>query len=127
MNGVSALVSSYWSHHRLADGDREQRLRAESGDSFWAWEAVEHAAREGAPDVLELFDALLAAPDADPCYVGAGPLEELLVHQGVAFEGAVAERCRRAERWRAAVSCVWLDPVEASRLSALTPFLPRAR
>ena len=78
MDSLEKLVAGYWSHHRLLTEDRAARLRAEAGDFGWACEEVEDAVTAGRPDVLLLLDALLAAPDADPYDVGAGPVEELL-------------------------------------------------
>ncbi len=125
MTEVAVVVSAYWGHYRLTTGDRAERLRAESGDHDWAWDVVENAARDGRPDVLALFDALLAAADADPCYLGAGPLEELLIHHGAAFDQAVADRCRRSDVWRAALSCVWIGEDEARALVTLQPLLAK--
>jgi hypothetical protein len=96
------LVAAYWRYHELSSGDRAARLASE--DLFWAWETVEEAMT--GEDPLELLDSLLAAPTADPCYLGAGPIEDLLVADPARWDEAMAERCRTSERWRAALACV---------------------
>jgi hypothetical protein len=118
---LDELVAAYWRNHALSSGDRQQRLAA--ADDFWAWEAVSDAM--GRPDSLTLLDALLAAPAADPCAIGAGPLEDLLSEHGLAWDTAVADRCRTSPLWRAAVACVWLDGYESQSLSALALYLPK--
>ena len=119
---VPALVAAYWRRHALAGGDRQQRLQAQ--ELFWAWEAVS-AAMEG-ENPLPLLDALLAAPDADACHLGAGPLEDLLVSDPARWGSAVEERCRRSATWRDAVACVWLNDAEAAALEVLRPYLKAA-
>ena len=99
---LDELVVAYWRHHHLSQGNRAERLAAR--EYSWAWEAVQ-AAVDQDPHVLTILDALLAAPDADTCYLGAGPVEDLLVADGDRWDADVAERCRRSERWRAAVAC----------------------
>lgn len=123
MQEVAALVAAYWSRYRLLLGGRSERLRAEAGEGEWAWDAVESAAREGRADVLSLLDALLEVPEADPCYVGAGPLEELLCRHGARFDSAISARCRRSAAWQLAASCVWLDRQDAAPFTALRPYL----
>ena len=67
-------MTAYWQNDELSQGDRQQRLAA--ADYFWAHDAVQEALA-GEKDVLAGLDALLTAPNADSCYVGAGPLEDL--------------------------------------------------
>lgn len=126
MSDSAATVSAYWAQYRLANGDRAERMLAETGELMWASEAVEEAVREGRPEVLSLLDALLAAPEADAGYIGAGPVEELLVHHGASFDDAIATRCRQSRAWRTAVGYVWLDDHAAKRLIAVRPFLKSA-
>lgn len=116
-------MAAYWHHHELSQGSREQRLAAGAED--WAWEVVESAVEESQSDTLTILDALLAAPEADPCYVGAGPVEQLLVEHGRAWQEAVARRCRTSALWRRAVDCVWLAEEERRRLPLLSDYLPR--
>ncbi len=122
---VDAVVDAYWRCHALGSGSREERLAAES--TFWAVEVVNDAAMDGHPSVLDLIDALLASPAADPCYVGAGPVEDLLSNHGARFGDEVADRCRLSPSWRVAVGCVWLDEDEQRRLPVLAPYLPARR
>ena len=67
-------VTAYWQNDELSQGDRQQRLAA--ADYFWAHDAVQEALA-GEEDVPAALDALLMAPNADPCCVGAGPWEDL--------------------------------------------------
>ncbi|MDX6274485.1 MAG: hypothetical protein QOJ92_1695 [Frankiales bacterium] len=90
----------------------------------WAYDVVREATDTGADGVLELLDDLLAAPNADPCSIGAGPLEDLLSQHGMAWDTAVADRCRTSPLWRAAAACVWLNAYESRGLSALALYLP---
>ena len=122
MVDVAYLVASYWRHHALAAGDRQQRLEAENW--FWAWQAVEDA-MEG-PDPLGLLEALLGDESADPCFLGAGPLEDLLVSDPARWGPLVEERCRRDAAWRRAVACVWLDETVRRALPMLRPYLTAA-
>ena len=80
------VIAAYWRHHALASGDRAERLASE--EHFWAWEAVDEA-MEG-DDALGLLDALLEAPGADPCYLGAGPIEVLLCGNPARWDGRLA-------------------------------------
>ncbi|MGZ4532054.1 MAG: hypothetical protein ACXVXP_06855 [Mycobacteriaceae bacterium] len=105
MPARSDLVPAYWRHHELASGDRKERLASE--EHFWAWEAVEEA-MEG-DDPLVLLDSLLEAPGADPCYLGAGPIEDLLVADPDRWGEAFADRCRTSPRWREAMACVFVQ------------------
>jgi hypothetical protein len=113
------VVAAFWRHHALASGDRRERLAA--ADQFWAWEAVSEAMQ--GDDALPLLDALLAFPEADPCALGAGPVEDLLAGNVARWDEPLAERCRRSERWRAVLACVWLDDAEQKRAKHLAAFL----
>jgi len=117
-----ALVAAYWRYHQLSAGTRKQRLAGE--DLFWACEAVQDAVHDDPTDVLDLIDALLLAPEADPGYVGAGPVEDLICQTGSKYEAALAERCRKDAKWREAMSCVWLDEPDRQKVPLLSVFLP---
>lgn len=104
-------MAAYWQHHLLASGERAERLASEK--YFWAWEAVSEA-MEG-EDPLGLLDALLESPDADPCYLGAGPVEDLLCADTARWDEALAERCRTSQRWREVMACVLLVEQEDAR------------
>ncbi len=81
-----------------------------------ARELVYAATAARRPDVLAIVAALAAAaPGEDgPAYVGAGPLEDLLSHDGhddayvTEVAGAVEELARREPRFAAAVAGLWL-------------------
>lgn len=111
------LVLAYWRHHALACGDRAERLASE--EHFWAWESVEEA-MEG-EDPLGLLDALLEAPGTDPCYLGAGPVEDLLTATPGRSAEALPDRCRTSPRWREAMLCVRVE--DQSRLKNLAVYL----
>ena len=103
----------------LAAGERKERLAAK--DLFWAVEAVNEA-MEG-DDPLVVLDALAEAPDADLCYLGAGPVEDLLTANPVAWAATLAGRCRTSERWRKVLACVWLDDADREQVEPLAPYL----
>jgi hypothetical protein len=96
----SDLVRAYWRHRDLRRGTRAERLEAD--DYFWAWEAVDEAAREADDGVLDL----LHAEHADVGYVAAGPIEDLLNYHAERFANAVAEHCRRDAAWSTALASV---------------------
>ena len=116
-----ALAIAYWREHRLASGNREERLQANeaqaSGD-------VGDRISDDPLSALVLMDALLAADEADPVYAGCGPIEDLLCQHGPLVADAVAQRCRQNERWRKAVASVWLSGPERAAIPALHLFLP---
>jgi hypothetical protein len=118
------LIRAYWRHHRLARGDRPDRLAAD--ELLWALEAVDIAVRDADDDLLDLLDGLLRDPGADTAYFAAGPLEDLLVEHPERYSMAVAERCRRDPLWREALQGVWLREQDRRRLGALQALLPPA-
>lgn len=126
------FLHDYWEHWRLAEGDREERLRAERGSV--AHERVSDAVESGNPDVVELLVALAeAAPsDSDAGLIGAGPLEELLsVHgarlvtrDGAQLLDAIDTGARRSARFRRALRSAYMgDEVPAPVRSRLQRFL----
>lgn len=122
MDEDAGLAAAYWREHRLATGNREERLRAEADDA--ASSAVADRISGDPVAALLLLDALLAADDADLGYAGAGPVEDLLVEHGPKVGEAVADRCRQSNHWRQAVAGVWLDDRERAEIPTLHPFLP---
>ena len=118
-----ALAIAYWREHRLASGNREERLQANvaqaSGD-------VGDRVSDDPSSALLLLDALLAADEADLVYAGCGPIEDLLYQHGPLVAEAVAQRCRQDERWRKAVASVWLSGPERAAIPVLHLFLPPA-
>ncbi len=120
---LPAIVTAFWRHYELSEGDRAQRLAADT--ERWAWEVVHEAVHEPSEDVLAVLDALLAAPNADPCYIGAGPIEDLLSADGRAWQEAVARRCRTSRQWREALACVVLSDRDEQNVPMLSEYLPR--
>lgn len=117
-----AVVTAYWAQHRLSHGSRDDRLHADQ--YFWACEIVTDAAVKGDVDVVGLLDDLLHAEDADPVYLGAGPLEDLLHYHAAEFAGPVAQHCRRDAVWRNAVDAVyWPDDMPEAAMTLLRDFL----
>jgi hypothetical protein len=117
------LVDGYWTAARLAtSGIRSERLTAK--EWRWAVDEVDAAMEQPGDSALDLLDDLMRAPGADPGYVGASALENLLTEHGPVIADRVADRARRDPLWREAVGGVWLDSKLAKSLHALAPFLP---
>ena len=74
-------------------------------------------------DPLMLLDLLAASEDADLCFLGAGPVEDLLCLDPGRWDQELADRCRASERWRQVLGCVWLGEAERAALTALRPYL----
>lgn len=111
---LDAMVDAYWRYHQLLHGTRQERLARDA--YFWAWDAVETAVMESPGEAIEMIDAMLRHPDADPVYVGAGPIENLLsVRPPPQVLEEIGLRCRQDPLWREAVSGAYIDdPVPAS-------------
>jgi hypothetical protein len=114
---LSAMASRYWSDH------------AKTGENSYgpAQEFVEHFTSVGVALAVEIVQSLVdtAPTDRELDYVGAGPLEDLVSHNGhgLAFVDEVEHRGRRDPRFRVAISGLWLgkgvpDPVR-TRLADL--------
>jgi hypothetical protein len=114
---LGEMATRYWSDH------------ARTGDASYgpAQEFVAEFTEVGDPVAVEVIQSLVdAAPtDVELDFVGAGPLEDLLSHNGhgLTFVDQVERRARRDPRFRAAVAGLWLskDVPESvrSRLAAL--------
>jgi hypothetical protein len=111
---LDAMVDAYWRYHQLFQGTRQERLARDA--YFWAWDAVETAVMESPREAIEMIDEVLRHPDADPVYVGAGPIENLLSDRpSPQVLEEIALRCRQDPLWRKAVSGAYVDdPVPAS-------------
>ena len=72
-------------------------------------------------------DVGLEAPAADPCYLGAGPIEELLVAHGPRWQEDVELKCRTSSTWRDALACVWLSNAEEMQVPLVAEFLPQGQ
>jgi hypothetical protein len=120
------LVTAFWQHYEL-DGSASRSLRKESDQWFWAWEEVTSIAKSVPVDAVELFVALAdAAPDDQArCYLGTGPLEDLVLHHGPHFVDQIDEAARQHEHFRTALRCVWygsrMDQGVAERLRRFGP------
>lgn len=108
---LDALADAYWRYHQLFQGTREERLTRDT--YFWAWDAVETAVIESPGEAIEMIDTVLRHPAADPVYVGAGPIENLVSDRPppeVLEE--IGLRCRQDPMWREAISHAYVnDPV----------------
>lgn len=112
------MIGTWWRHAALAHSEvRADRLA--SDDLWWAWEAVDEVVDVGGVAAVDLVAALVeGAPgeneDQEMAYLGAGPLENLLVEHGGDPEvfAAVMERSRRSASFRLALECVWLEEAE---------------
>jgi hypothetical protein len=104
------LVVAYWRHYELTQGGRDDRLAAD--ESVWALEEVQALVSKGDP--TEALDLIIALVDAAPgiegvCYVGAGPLEDLIaIHPDETVE-AIDAQSRQDERFRTALNSVYLS------------------
>jgi uncharacterized protein DUF6869 len=104
------LVVAYWRHYELTQGGRDDRLAADA--SVWAFEEVHDLVSKGDP--LEALDLIIALVDTAPgiravCYVGAGPLENLIaIHPEVTVE-AIDAQARRHEPFQIALNSVYFS------------------
>lgn len=124
------VVSGYWTHHRLASSaERADRLSAR--DWWWAVEAVDDVLRLGGTRAAEMVVALAeaVADDEDAlAYVGAGPIEDLLNHDGPPSPETVEAMDTAARQHPSvafAVRCVWWsddnDPALVARFRRFGP------
>jgi hypothetical protein len=105
------LEVAYWEHYRLSvSTDRGDRLQ---GDQWsWAWDRVNDLVSQSPEEAVSVLVALAdAAPDHMAIsYLGAGPVEDLIVGNASPIvidriEGAA----RRHDRFRIAVRQAWFD------------------
>lgn len=124
----SEVIPAYRRHYELANGERQDRLRA--ADSLWAWETVTDAALNGSLP-MPVLDALVTDPGGDGDYrgyIGAGPLEDLLKSHADTYAQAFAERAGTSALWGEALSEVWLNPAEWRALpEQLRKWVPEPR
>jgi hypothetical protein len=106
-----ALVANWWEWHRLARGNRGERVALEQGQPESAWAAYRSISEQVAansPGIVELLAALNdAAPiDDNGSTVGCGELENLLNQHGDAAIDEVERRARENQHFARAVSFV---------------------
>ena len=105
---LDAIVDAYWRYHQLTQGTRQERLASDA--YLWAWDALETAVIESPSEAIEMIVAVLRHPDADPGYVGAGPIENLLSDRlPLQVLEDIGLRCRQDPLWREAVSGAYVD------------------
>jgi hypothetical protein len=119
---MTDLVAAYWRQYELSTSEnREDRQVAEQ--FFWAWEEVEARMDDlSGTEAVELLVLLAEAAPTDAAlgYLGAGPVENLLVSRTANVVDEVDAAARRNEKFRTALAAAWYDdhlPVEiAARL-----------
>ncbi|MDQ6947196.1 MAG: hypothetical protein M3256_13230 [Actinomycetota bacterium] len=122
--GVTRLAAGPWEPRRMADpilpetywrryvlmfrGNREQRLAARELD--WADDEVRDALGEPVKAVGLLVRLADAAPDDQAlAYLGAGPIEDLLVDPAPAVVDEIERAARRNKHFRYALRSAWFD------------------
>jgi hypothetical protein len=115
-SSIEQLAVDYWHWQRLPSKEKDR-------DPMVAWSCIDVLMSAPAPRALDVIDAILAlaSDDDELCGVGAGPLEDLLSHNGHGqqFAAEVAARARSSSRLRKALSCLWLSndvPAEVRQL-----------
>lgn len=104
------MVEAYRRHYQLSTSAvRSERLQ--SAADFWASERVNDATEEPTHDVIGLLRALAnAAPDDRAlCYLGAGPVEDLLRCHGDRFIGVIDDEATVNARLQTALRCAWFE------------------
>lgn len=108
---VSDVVSAYWKHYELStSADRDDRLRAD--EFYWAWEQIDARICDLAPaDAIALLILLADAAPSDPAlvYLGAGPIEDLLVTRAAEVVDAIDDAARANAKFRDALTAAWYD------------------
>ena len=103
------FTEAYWRRYVLMfRGNREQRLAA--GELDWADDEVREALGDPVKAVGLLVRLADAAPDAQALsYLGAGPVEDLLVDPSPAIVDEIEQAARRNKHFRYALQCAWFD------------------
>src|SRR5436309_1088793 len=94
-------------HHRLVtSGDRSERRQAD--EWFWAWERVHGLVDKTGAAALPLLIRLCDAAPADAVgYIGAGPIEELLMLYGSSVVDAVGDAARKSPSFARELSRIY--------------------
>jgi hypothetical protein len=109
---ADVVAARWWEHKRLSSGTRTERKQLALGepvDVVRANEIVRESMWQGGADALDLVVALIdAAPSDDViAYVGAGPLEDLLLDHSDALIDQVDDLARRSPAFARALSAVY--------------------
>jgi hypothetical protein len=116
------LADRYWRRFALTSGNRAERLEAES--LTVSTDLVDERVEAGAEGVVDLL-VLLADFAPDPqveslAFLGAGPVEDLLIRHAARLIDEIEAAARTNDRFRYAIRCAWfddsLDPLLAQRL-----------
>lgn len=77
----------------------------------WAVDEVINMVTERPQDLWQIILKILELDSADEIAsaVGAGPLEDLMVHHGEDFIGKVEEHASKSDAFKTAMKSVWLD------------------
>ena len=111
-----SLVDDFWRCWDLSNGSRQQRVSLErppdaeheriAESPQVVYDRIARSQAEGQHLILELLEK---APDVEAeCYLGAGPLEELIVAYPKSLEWAEVHAGRNP-RMRRALDCVWQE------------------
>ena len=94
-------------------------VASEKDDCFWAWEAVRDLVDEDPERAWRILMVALArcSPNHEH-FIGAGPLEELLIKQPRRFAERVAEKLLANARFQAAFTMINFSTEYASREDA---------
>jgi hypothetical protein len=113
------LVAAYVQHAVAS------RSGSNTDGTFWAWEAVDQLTRRDPEALWSFLGSVLplAADDATLAYVGAGPLEDLVVLYGHAFIDRIEVAAGADPKMLRALCAVWgrdrMAPDIADRLHRL--------
>lgn len=105
-----ALAAAYVRYSEI-HGQRVPEDTPEMDADERAYSVVDGAMRTAAPErAWELVLAVLKrAPDDRLDVYAAGPLEELVRHQGTELVSVIEAEAARDERFRWALGCIWLQ------------------
>lgn len=108
---MSELVAAYWRQYQLSTSENRAE-RELAGQFFWAWEEVQARMDDlSATEAVELLVLLAEAAPSESAlgYLGAGPVEDLLVSRAVDVVDEVDAAARRNEKFRGALTAAWYD------------------
>jgi hypothetical protein len=130
-DSLASLCRDYWALYQALGGDSDAEDWG-SGDpteeQYAASSCVDEIAITGVARALEVVVGLAeTAPSRKSLFfLGAGPLEELVLKHGDHLVGSLVETARNVPRFRIALSGVWPDtddPLRAETMRLLGPLL----